>query len=578
MFQDYTFIQLKKLAKQTVPEPVRKLVLMGDCATQHLATAIQGTAVASKLALTVIDTDYNLMDVLTIDAHSELYEACPDFVLIHMCTEKLLEKFRECGNKLEFADTVMEQITQYWSRISGRIKANILMLAFVEKDDAVFGHYGAKQPESFLFQLKKLNSLLFQAASDFKNVFVVDLNQIALKMGLPQFWDAKLYYSAKMPVSLKALPAVASAVVDLIMAIDGKFKKCVILDLDNTLWGGVIGDDGLNGIQIGELGVGHAYEALQHWLKDLKERGIILAVCSKNNEETAKLPFEKHPEMVLRLKDISVFVANWEDKATNIFNIQSTLNIGMDSIVFLDDNPFERNLVRSMIPDITVPELPEDPSAYLDYLQQLNLFETASFSEADKERTGQYQAEQKRLDQQKQFASYDDYLQSLQMTAVVSPFDNYQVPRIAQLTQRSNQFNLRTVRYTEEDVRQLMSDENNITIYFMLSDKFGDHGLISLVILEKMDKETLFIHNWLMSCRVLKRGMEAFILNTVMETAEKNGYKKVIGEYIKTPKNAMVEHIYEEYGFQAIGENRFLAEVDTYRKTKNFITTKEKAL
>ncbi len=575
MLQNRSFIQLKKLAKQTPVGTEKKLVLMGNCATQHLATAIRGTAVANHLNLNVLDTDYDQMDVLTIDDHSQLYEDAPDYVLIQMCREKLLESFRVCPDKAGFAETSLVQITEYWTRISSRIQTNILMFTFLEKDDGVFGFYGARQPESFLFQLRKLNYLLSQSASGTNNVFLLDLNQIALGFGLEQFCDTKLYYSAKIPISLSSLPAVAGAVVDLVMAIGGRINKCAVLDLDNTLWGGVIGDDGLEGIQIGELGVGHAFEALQHWLKDLKERGIILAVCSKNNEETAKLPFEKHPEMVLRLEDISVFMANWEDKASNIRRIQQTLNIGMDSMVFLDDNPFERELVRSMIPEITVPELPEDPSQYLDYLQGLNLFETASFSAADKDRTRQYQAEMQRQNQQKEFATYDDYLQSLNMVAVVAPFDRFQVPRIAQLTQRSNQFNLRTVRCTEEDVIRMMNDENNITIYFMLSDKFGDHGLISLAILEKTDHETLFIHNWLMSCRVLKRGMEAYILNTIMETARQKGFKKVIGEYIQTPKNAMVSHIYEEYGFQPLGENQFVAQVDTYKQTRNFIKTKE---
>ncbi len=575
MEQLLSFVQLKKLAKHPTDGKGKKLVLMGDCATQHLATAIQGTAMADGLNLTVVDTDYNLLDVLTLDEHSELFENAPDFVVIYMCTEKLLEKFRECSDKSKFAEMTMAQITEYWSRISSKLKTNILMFSFVEKDDAVFGFYGAKQPMSFIFQLKKLNCMLSQSASMTKNTFIIDLNQIALQMGMEQFSDAKLYYSAKMPVSLNALPAIAAHTIKMIQAINGRIKKCIIVDLDNTLWGGVIGDDGLEGIQIGELGIGHAYEALQHWLKDLKERGIILCVCSKNNEDAAKLPFTNHPEMVLHLDDISVFVANWEDKASNIRNIQQTLNIGMDSIVFLDDNPFERNLVRSTIPDITVPELPNDPAQYLDFLQRLDLFETASYSEEDRDRTRQYQAEMQRISQQKQYDSYDEYLQSLNMVAVVAPFDNFQVPRIAQLTQRSNQFNLRTIRCTEDDVVRLMNDKNNITIYFMLSDKFGDHGLISLVILERMDSETLFIHNWLMSCRVLKRGMEAFILNTIVNTAKKNGYKRVIGEYIKTPKNAMVEHIYEQYGFSPIGSNRYIAEVDSYKETRNYIKMKE---
>ena len=330
-------------------------------------------------------------------------------------------------------------------------------------------------------------------------------------------------------------------------------------------------DDGLENIQIGELGLGQAFSRLQQWLKELKRRGIILAVCSKNEEDAAKEPFLKHPEMVLRLEDISMFVANWEDKAGNIRRIQQTLNIGMDSIVFLDDNPFERNAVKSLIPDITVPELPEDPSEYLSYLQQLNLFETASYSKADADRTKQYQEEIARTTLQSVFASYDEYLESLEMKAVAKPFDAFHFPRIAQLTQRSNQFNLRTIRYTEAEIEQLAEDEDHLTLYFTLKDKFGDYGLISVVVMDKLTDTELFISEWLMSCRVLKRGMEEYILDTIIRTAEREGYRTVTGEYIPTPKNAMVEKLYERLGLQAVGENRYKAEVENYKYHTTYI-------
>jgi FkbH-like protein len=276
--------------------------------------------------------------------------------------------------------------------------------------------------------------------------------------------------------------------------------------------------------------------------------------------------------MVLRLEDISMFVANWEDKASNIRNIQKTLNIGMDSLVFLDDNPFERNLVRSMIPEITVPELPEDPAMYLPYLRSLRLFETASYSAEDSGRTQQYRQQAERAVFESSFQSYDDYLKGLDMVATVSPFDTFHYPRIAQLTQRSNQFNLRTVRYTEAEIEAIAQDDGHICLYFMLKDKFGDHGLISVMILDKQADSTLFVSEWLMSCRVLKRGMEEFIVNKILQTAADQGYQKVIGEYIPTPKNAMVKDLYEKMGFARIGENRFAAETAGFQNNKTFIT------
>ena len=548
---------------------------MGDCATQHLATSIKGYSVYNGYPVEVIDIDYNLIDAQILDDSSELYTENPDFVLIFQCTEKLEQAFYECSNKSQFAEEVYSKIEKNWIRIGSKIKSKILQFTFTENDNKVFGNYALKTTESFLYQVKKLNLLLAGGCQKNKNVFLVDLNAIQNEYGKNILKDSKLYYVAKMPISLELLPVVAKNVIDVISTIGGIVKKCIICDLDNTLWGGVIGDDGLNGIQIGELGVGHAFEDLQRWLKSLKERGIILAVCSKNEENNAREPFEKHPEMVLTLDDISIFVANWEDKASNIRYIQRTLNIGMDSMVFLDDNPFERNLVKSMIPEITVPDLPEDPALYLDYLKSLNLFETASYSATDQDRTKQYKAEVDRIETEKLFESYDDYLNSLEMVADECEFDEFQTPRIAQLTQRSNQFNLRTVRCTEGDIANYIKDNNYITRYYMLRDKFGDHGLISVLLLKKTDKDTLFIENWLMSCRVLKRGMEEFIADSIVQIAKENGFKYVIGEYLQTPKNAMVANLYEKLGFISVGDNLFKVDVDKYIQHKTYINKKE---
>ena len=302
-----------------------------------------------------------------MDDTSELYQHQPDAVLLYMSSEKLYENFCETGaeQRENFADLTIEKIKNAWQNLSSKIKTNILQFNFIEIDDRTFGNYANKTPNSFIYQLRKLNYQLMELASNTKNAFLIDLSTIQNIYGRETVHDDKLYYIAKMPLSTNILPEVSQQVLEVIKALNGKFKKCAILDLDNTLWGGVIGDDGLKSIQIGELGLGHAFSEFQMWLKELKNRGIILAVCSKNNENIAKEPFEKHPDMILKLDDISMFVANWEDKATNIKYIQETINIGMDSIVFIDDNPFERNLVKGMIPDITVPELPEDPAMYL---------------------------------------------------------------------------------------------------------------------------------------------------------------------------------------------------------------------
>jgi FkbH-like protein len=278
--------------------------------------------------------------------------------------------------------------------------------------------------------------------------------------------------------------------------------------------------------------------------------------------------------MVLRLKDIAVFITNWENKTNNIMRIQQILNIGFDSMVFLDDNPFERNMVRQNLPEIIVPELPPDPADFLEYLYSLNLFETASYSNEDVNRTQQYRNEAERAAVQDSFANEDDFLQSLNMISDVQPFNSFSIPRVAQLSQRSNQFNLRTVRYTEEDIKSIVSSNRYITFSFTLEDKYGDNGLICVIILEKKQPGTLFIDTWLMSCRVIKRGVEKFVMNTIADYARNNGYQTIIGEYIPTAKNVIVKDHYAGLGF--IQDNGFwILDANNYQPKECFINIKE---
>ena len=416
-----------------------------------------------------------------------------------------------------------------------------------------------------------------ELANKSAGLFLLDLSSIQNTLGREKIFSPSMYVNTDMVLSLDALPLIASNTVDIIDSIVGKFKKCIILDLDNTTWGGIIGDDGIENIQVGDLGIGKAFSELQQWVKKLKNRGIIVAVCSKNTESVAKEPFEKHPEMILRLEDISVFMANWDNKADNIRQIQRVLNIGFDSMVFLDDNPFERNIVRENIPEITVPEMPEDPANYLQYLYGLNLFETASYSNQDKDRTKLYQIEAERVKSFKKFTNEEDFLKNLEMVSEILPFNKFNTPRVAQLSQRSNQFNLRTVRYTEADVERMASSDDYATFTFTLVDKFGDNGLICVIILKKESNEQLFIDTWFMSCRVLKRGMENFVLNTIVDYAKTHGFSIIKGEYLATAKNGMVKEHYPNLGF-AEKEGLFYLQVEEYQEKTSYINTKEKVI
>lgn len=572
MRTNYSYLELKKAAKKN-KENGQKMVIIGDFATQHLSVAIKGYSCKEFNPLNILDCDYDQLDAQILDPDSETYKFHPDYILLAVCVEKLYEKFCETPSqdRKNFAENQYNIFKTYWLKLSQYSNAKILQFNYEEADDGIWGNYAGKSETSFLYQIRKLNLYLMQGAQEYENLYIIDISKLTVQYGMESFKDDKFYYIAKIPFSQKALIAIAGEVISVLRAITGKIIKCVVTDLDNTLWGGVIGDDGLEGIQIGELGDGHAFTEIQRWLKELKKRGILLAVCSKNNIDTAKLPFEQHPEMELDFSDFAIFIANWKDKATNIRQIQQTLNIGMDSIVFLDDNPMERDVVRTLIPEITVPELPEDPALYLSYLKRCNLFETASYSSEDSNRTKQYQDEAERRNILANSQSYEEYLQEMNMVAEAKPFDEFHYPRIAQLTQRSNQFNLRTIRYTEDEIRKLANDKNYLTLYFTLKDRLGSYGLISVVVLKKLNNTTLFIENWLMSCRVLKRGMEEFIINKILYVAKENGFEKIVGEYRKTPKNSMVEKIYEKMGFTHENDGVYSIRVNEYKQNSTYI-------
>jgi FkbH-like protein len=572
------FSELKKnIARHSQNSTLKKIkvALLGDTATQFLNVALKGTAINEGFEFEIFEADFGQISRQIFDPSSEYYEFNADFTIIFESSHKLLNQYyKSYDSQLKFAEDKINHIEKLYETIQSRTKSRVIYCNFPIIDNQIFGNFSNKVESSFVFQQNKLNHLLNeQLAIEKDNFFIADLSSIQNKYGRDFMFSPNIYVNTEMVLSLNVLPIVSHYIVGIISSLEGRFKKCLILDLDNTTWGGIIGDDGLEKIQIGSLGIGKAFSEFQHWIKTLQKRGIILAVCSKNDEDKAKEPFEKHPDMVIKLDDISVFVANWENKADNIRKIQNILNIGFDSMVFLDDNPFERNLVRENLPEVCVPELPEDPAEYLEYLYSLNLFETASFSQNDAERTKQYQIEAERATALQNFTNVEDFLQSMNMVSDVQSFNNFSKPRVSQLTQRSNQFNLRTVRFTEQEIDDLIQSGDHSTLSFTLEDKYGDNGLICVIILEKKDTETLFINTWLMSCRVLKRGMEDFTLNKIVETAKNNGYQYIVGEYLPTAKNQMVEDHYKKLGF-ASHEGQWILNVNEYEPKEVYITNK----
>lgn len=572
------FNQLKKLSKSNdALNHQFAIAVLADTSSQFFVTALKGYGVSESINFDIYEADYDQISMDILNPDSSFHSTKRDFVIILKSSEKLLANFQKLapGDRQEFAELQKEHFQTLINNIPTETK--IIINTFPRIVDNVFGNYNSSVASSFGFQLSALNYEIKKLSISNRNVFVCDIEALQNQVGLNNRIDYKFFFRSKMAYSISFLPLLVKNYVDIFKSAQGiQLRKCLILDLDNTMWGGVIGDDGMGGIQLGDLGAGRAFDELQRWAKDLKNRGIILCVCSKNMEHIAKEPFEKHPDMTLSLEDISVFVANWENKADNIRHIQEVLNIGFDSMVFLDDNPFERNLVRTELPDVTVPELPEDPSEYMNFVNTLNLFETASFSGEDNKRTKRYQDEAKRLSTKRNYGSIDDYLKGLEMKAEIESFNDFSISRISQLTQRSNQFNLRTIRYTEEEIDTMKKSDRFSTFQISLSDKYGEYGLISLVIGEKKNDD-LFIDTWIMSCRVLKRDVEKFVLNEIVTRCKHLGIKNIIGEWLETKKNIIVKDHYKNLGFSE-KEGRWYLDVNTFKPNKNYINKIEKKL
>jgi FkbH-like protein len=384
-------------------------------------------------------------------------------------------------------------------------------------------------------------------------VYLVDVEQFAGQHGIDAWYNPVLWHKAKQEVSPTTSPLYGDLVMRVIAARMGLSSKCLVLDLDNTLWGGVIGDDGLGGIALGNGSAeGEAFLAFQGYAKSLAKRGIILAVCSKNDEANARGPFEKHPEMVLKNDDIACFVANWSDKAYNLKSIASTLNIGLDSLVFADDNPFERGQVRAELPMVAVPELPEDPSGYARCIADAGYFEAVDVTDDDLKRTKAYSDNRLRDELQTSASDMGAYLASLNMELIWGRVDLGTLPRVTQLINKTNQFNLTTKRYTEQAIEEVAARNRSAVLHFRLTDRFGDNGIICVVIGSVNERSEFDIDTWLMSCRVLKRGVERAVLGIVAGTAKSLGAECVTGTYMRTEKNGMVADHYSGLGFSAI--------------------------
>jgi FkbH-like protein len=537
--------------------PVR-LAVLASSTVEHLVPAIRVSAARRGLWVQVYQHDFGQFRTELADPASGLHAFRPTAVLFALDAFHLL-RGAEVDMDGAAADaevaTVIADLAGLWTAARDAFRPQILHNTVLPVFPALLGLNEQRLPGSPAALAARFATAL-AAAADADGVDLVSIDRWAAREGLAAWHDPVLWHRAKQEVSPRAAPVYGDLVARLLAAGQGRSGKCLVLDLDNTLWGGVVGDDGPDGIVVGPgSAAGEAFTAFQTYAAALARRGVLLAVCSKNDEANALAAFDQNSDMTLKRSDFSAFVANWQDKATNLREIARQLNIGVDALVFADDNPFERNLVRRELPDVQVPELPEDPAQFAATVSDGGYFEATALTDEDRGRTGLYQANRAREAAAAGATDMSAYLRSLDMALVWKPFNRGQLKRVTQLVNKTNQFNLTTRRYTEDEVAALLADPDAIGLQFRLIDRFGDNGIIAVVIARGAGSHRMEIDTWLMSCRVLGREVERATLSVLVDEAARRGVGELLGRYRPSPKNAMVADLLPRLGFAPAGHD-----------------------
>ena len=534
--------------------PIR-LGILASSTVSHLHAGLRVAALRRGLWLTVYEHDFGQYLQELLDPKSGLHDFRPTAVLfafdIRHLTMGLHAGIQPFEAEGAFADT-RNHILRCWHAAREAFQCLILQQTILPALPGLLGNNEHRLPGSPQGFIERLNSAL-PAMADQEAVDLVGLDRCAMRDGISYWHDAALWHRSKQEICLRAAPVYGELVGRLLAAKQGHSYKCLVLDLDNTIWGGVLGDDGIEGIVLGQgSALGEAYQAMQQYALELSRRGILLAICSKNDEKIVREAFDNHPEMLLKRNCIASFVVNWNDKAANLRAIAQELNIGINTLVFVDDNPAERMLVRKELPMVAVPEVPGDPALVPSCLSDGGYFEAVNVTDEDRQRTRFYKDNWARSRFQESTTDLNSYLQALQMRLLWRAFDRIGLRRILQLINKTNQFNLTTRRYTEDEILALMEDPLSFGLQLRLIDRFGDNGIIGIVIGRQRDDNDLLIDTWLMSCRVLGRQVEKATLNVVVLEAQKRGACRLVGEYRSTEKNEIVRNHYLNLGFSSI--------------------------
>jgi FkbH-like protein len=525
-----------------------RLSVLGNATTCLYVPTLAAAAARHGISVTLQQAEYDQVMQEALDPNSTINTSRPDAVLLALDFHGLpFGSTSSAAAALDYVETVRQGLER-------GSRSPVILQTVACPPAPLFGSLDTQIDSSLRRQILTFNDGLALLAKK-RGDYLLDIAALAEMIGTQSWQDPAQWNLYKLPFAQNMVPIYVEHVSRMLGAIRGTSKKCLVLDLDNTLWGGIIGDDGLNGILIGQgEGTSEAHLEVQKAALALRERGIILAVCSKNDDAVARQPFREHPDMILREEHITVFQANWRDKASNLEAIAKTLNIGVDALVFLDDNPVERNQVRTALPMVAVPELPEDASLYARTLLNAGYFEAINFSEEDKKRAAQYQENAQRAELESSARNMDEFLSSLDMKIETGPITPLNLVRVSQLINKTNQFNLTTRRYTQSEVESMMNNPDVLTIQVRLTDRFGDNGIIAVGIGIFKD-DVCEIDTWLMSCRVLGRRVEEALLAEFAEQAKNRGVQHLRGRYIASAKNSMVQDHYKKLHFDLLNDN-----------------------
>nr|WP_308624441.1 HAD-IIIC family phosphatase [uncultured Eisenbergiella sp.] len=547
----------KKLKKELLADQSsrirKKIAVLGGSTTHDIVRVLELFLLNQGIEPSFYESEFGQYWEDAVFGNGELDAFGPDIVYIHT-SNRNITFWPQTGCPAQEAGEMLERqyahFREMWEKLRERWKCPVIQNNMEYPFYRLLGNQDCVNVSGRTSFVSSLNARFAEYAREHDDFYINDINYQSAAFGLDAWSDPFYWHMYKYSLNLKAVPWLAHNVANIIKSIYGKNKKSLVLDLDNTLWGGIVGDDGAENLELGpETSMGQVFAEFQGYVKQLKDIGVILNVDSKNDRENAMAGLN-HPDGVLTPEDFIVIQANWEPKDRNILKIAHEMNVLPESLVFVDDNPAEREIVRMNGQGAAVPEIGM-PEQYIRNLDHGGYFEVTNLSEDDKKRNEMYKANAMRAREEAAFTDYGEYLDSLDMRAVIAPFEPLYMARIAQLTNKSNQFNLTTKRYTQAEIEQAANDRDTITLYGKLSDKFGDNGVVSVLIGRIRDgkEKELHIDLWLMSCRVLKRDMEYAMMDELVEACRRRDVHVIYGYYYPTAKNAMVREFYRQQGF-----------------------------